>query len=523
MKKQIKSIVSIFAFMSLVGCTDNFENINDNPNNPVEVPTYGIFNYASKEVVGVNQRGSFGSARLILPWVQYSAQRNYTEEDRFQFRVSTNNSIFNSYYRQAKNFKDIIDLNTNPETAVTAALYGNTDNQIASSRIMLAYIFSNLVDMFGDVPYYSYGNQDADFQALDLGNLTPKFASQEKIYTDLLEELKQASEQIDMNEGIFFNNQGDNLFQSPEKLKRFANSLRLRIANRVKNVIPTANAHIQDAIASGVMLSNSDTVGLQYENNSVNPAPTYEAFFIDNRTDYTISKTFVDVMKGETSIYPVDPRLQIFAAPVGVSKANSLSNAYEPTEDLTKYQGMPYGIASGQTATQRARASLYGNAIFRADYTEILMEYAEVEFLLAEVNGWNQTNYENGVRASMERWGVDSAKIDTFIADLPAASEETVITQKYMALFMQPYEAWAEYRRTGFPNFLIQPGGTGTAITPISGSLTYTFTPLEDLTEMPTRVPYPLNQATLTPIQYNEAVQHMGPDTMDTKLIWDLN
>jgi len=430
-----------------------------------------------------------------------------------------------------KNLKEIIIANTNPATAGEAALFGNNDNQIAASRILLSYVFSNLVDTYGDIPYYSFGNQDPDFQALDIDNITPKFASQVKIYRDILKELKEASEMIDLDDDIFYKNSnlpnGDILFgSSSEKLKRFANSLRLRIANRVKNVpalSTEANAHIQDAIASGVMLSNDDSVGVKFENNSVNPAPTYRSFFIDNRTDYTASKTFVDLLKGEKGNFPVDPRLQKIVAPVGISKARSLGKNYTETNDLTKYQGMPYGITSGQTSSQRAAASLYSYEIFRPDYTEILMEYAEVEFLLSEVNNWDQTHYENGVRSSMEKWGVSSSAIDDYIDDLPSANQANVLNQKYIALFMQPYEAWSEYRRTGFPNFLIQPGGTGVAINPISGSTTYTFTPLEDLTEMPARIIYPINLVDLNKVNYEAASQNIGGDKLNTKLIWDLN
>ncbi|WP_300485419.1 SusD/RagB family nutrient-binding outer membrane lipoprotein [Flavobacterium sp.] len=510
-------IVFIFS-----GCTDRFEEINTDPNRPTKVSTPGLFNGATKTIVGSATRGAFGSARMTLPWMQYSAQLNYTDEDRFLFRETVNLHLFNTYYIEALNFKSILDLNTNPATASEMTTYGNQANQIAAARIMLAYNFHKLVDAYGDIPYYSFGNDDPDFQALDINNPTPKFASQQKIYTDILKELKEAVESIDLNDVIFYENQ-DIIFRNAEKLKRFGNSLRLRIANRVKNTIPAAAIHIQEAIASGIMLSNADSVGVTFEDNMINPAPTYYSFFIDNRTDFTASKTFIDLLKGQIGPFSPDPRLQKIIAPIGTTKKNSLHKNYEETSDLTRYQGMPYGISSQLTTSQVSGVSLFSATIFRPDYTEYLMEYSEVAFLLSEINGWNQDYYQKGVQASMKKWGVPEDQITTYINGLPAANQKNVLTQKYIALFMQPYEAWAEYRRTGYPDILIKPGETGTLVNPVSGTLTYTFTPLVNLTEMPARLTYPVNLQDLNTVEYYHAAQNIGGDQLNTKLIWDTN
>lgn len=531
MKTNFKLLIATITLGLFTSCTEGFDRDNENQDNPMDAHTYGIFNNATRGVVGANIRGSFQSARMALPWIQYSAQRNYTEEDRYLYRQTSPGTLYNSYYAQANNFKKIIEYCTNPETSGSVALYGNLDNQIAASRIMLAYIFQNLTDTFGDVPYWSYGNQNPDFQALNIQNLTPKYATQEQIYTDILNELEEAIAMLDHSEGIFYDDASyinEYVFgNDTQKLRKFANSLRLRIGTRLKNspLSALAQQHITSAIADGVMTSNDDSVGVKFENNSINPAPQYEAFFIDNRTDYTVSKTFVDLLKGiipNTNI-TADPRLQKMVAPVGISKGRSVGRNYTESTDLDNYQGMPYGIPSLITDTQRPSASLFSYYVFRPDYTEMYMEYAEVEFLLAENNGWNQTNYENGVRASMQKWFVDPADITAYIATLPPANQENVMTQKYIALFMQPYEAWAEYRRTGFPQFLIKPGDQINLINPVEGSLTYTFTPLENITDLPTRVKYPFNEATLNGANYQEAAARIGGDRLDTKLIWDNN
>ena len=332
--------------------------------------------------------------------------------------------------------------------------------------------------------------------------------------------VSDSGEMIDENEVVF--TQGDVLFGSGEKLKRFANSLRLRVATRVKGSVQGAEAHIQDAISSGVMQSNDDNVGLSYENNLVNPSPLFNDF--RTRSDFAISKTFVDLLKGNSGNFDLDPRLFKFATPRGTAKASILDGSAPESTNPADFSGMPYGIPSSLAPSQASSSNFFSKNILKPDYTEILMEYSEVQFLLAEANGWSQTNYVNGVRASMQRWGVATANIDTYIASLPAASKENVLTQKYITLFMQPYEAWAEYRRTCYPNTLLLPGQTGTLNVPYEGSTTYTFTSLiAGLTDLPTRLYYPTTSQSLNRVNYEAASAAIGGDKMNTKLIWDKN
>ena len=193
--KKILSILSI-ASLSVVlnSCSDKFEEIDVNPNSTENPLPTGLFNSANKEYMDFTRDG-WVSGRMTLPWVQYSAQRQYTEEDRYQYRLTTAAQLWTRTYYVATDYKKIIDLNMDPATRAMMANYGSNNNQIAASRIMLSYVFLNLVDAFGDIPYYSYGNSDPDFQALKVdANLQPKFASQQKVYADILKELKEELE-----------------------------------------------------------------------------------------------------------------------------------------------------------------------------------------------------------------------------------------------------------------------------------------------------------------------------------------
>lgn len=558
MKKFIYKISILTCFLALASCDKDLENINVNPNKPQEVTPGGLFNGANKALM-TNTRGGFPSGRMALPWVQYSAQRNYTEEDRYQFRTGVNNSLYTDIYLAAAAYKDIADIVSNPANAEKVKNYGHPINQLAVARVMLVYSQLQALEIYGDVPYYSFGSDDPDFQGMTLTKpneiSTPKFASQEKIYRDMLKELKEASESIVVNEIIF--NSGDNIFKSGEKLKKFANSLMLKIGNRVKAVIPEAKEYIDFAIKSGVMESNMDNVGQKFQNDKVHPAPFYFAAFVDNRNDFHPAVTYVELLKGEQTKKGVnnpfsnlvDPRLYKMIAPTkqlleveeegkivkkefGVRFTYKADVAFIPSieknnyvdRDPSFYIGMPVGIPGSYTGSQAKFASQLSGTIYKADYTEMLMEYSEVEFLLSETNNWDQSHYLNGIRASMEKWGVDSSDVDTYVSKLPAANEETVITQKYIALYMQPYEAWAEYRRTKFPRTLLLPGDSHALIGPgPDGEKEYVFTPtpsVDYLKDIPQRITYPSDMDLINKANKDAASARMGGDKMDTKLIW---
>jgi len=553
MKKYIVQFVLILVSITFLGCNHDLEQININPTQPLDVPTNGLFNNTNKELM-TRTRSGMPSGRMALPWIQYSAQRNYTSEDRHLFRVEVNNNLYKDIFLAVKGYKEIIDIVEDPANAAKVAGYGDPKNQLAAARIMIAYAQLQLVDMYGDVPYYSYGTQDPDFQAMTLGdekeNATPKFAPQQKIYTDLMKELKEAAESINMEASNLFNS-GDFLFGTPFKLKKFANSLRLRIANRVKGVIPVALEHITELTANvdNLMQSNIDNVGQIFQNDRVNPAPFYKDAFINKRNDFSPTNTFVELLKGETKtkqLNPfagnVDPRLYKMVAPISQKGKNDLGEDIEVTlafyYDSSKlgssiemgdyvdrtsdfYQGMPIGIMDAYTGSQADYASQLSAVIYKADYTELLMEYAEVAFILAELNVNPQENYEKGIRASMEKWNVPSDSIEAYLPKVRVVNEETILTQKYIALYMQPYEAWAEYRRTKFPKTVLLPGQSHELLAPgPQQQKEYTFISAKGLMDLPERIEYPTDLNLINKANKDEAAARMGGDKMDTKLIW---
>jgi len=519
----LSSVIGI-STLSMISCTKDLADINKNPNAPEEVPSYAVFNGANRYLMNFTRDG-WWMARMSMPWMQYSAQNNYVEEDKYQYRDAQTTNGWIYLYRSANSYKDIILMCENPETSSSMMAYGDLENQIAISRIMLAYTFDNLVSHFGPVPYWSYGDREnPKFQALNVEQYPlAAYATEEEIYADLLKELKAAANQLNVNESGF--NIGDNIYNGEAaKWKKFANSLRLRIANRIKHKFAGASAEIQDAITSGVFTSNEDNAIHAFGSTDVEGNPLWQTFYTGTpRTDFWPGRSFVQLLKGETSNFGFDPRLYKIAAPKGITFLTYNSTGYTNSTNMNDYIGVPNALPRVETYYQApTNINFFSKEILSATRGEVLMEYSEVLFILSEINNWSQVHYQNAVRANMERVGISSTDINTFISRLPVANARNVLTQKYVSLFYNPDEAWNEYRRTGYPDteVLLMPGET--AVRPHDQS-TYVFTPLQSgnvvATDLPARVRYPVTQQTLNGENWKAAVALLGgSDEIDKKL-----
>lgn len=526
----MKKLKIIFAFtlILLLGASCDVDYI-ENPNSPSSVPTAALFNNNVKRMVDATHDMWF-SGRFTYVTMQYWQQSEYGDEDRYVYRESMR-QYQNTFYEIAENYREIIKLNTDEETASEAAASGANVNQIATCRILMAYMFDIMTTTWGDIPYYSYGSDDASFQALNLSGVdeqivSPAYATQAMILEDILNELSEAADQLD---NTLPGMSGDNIYGGDvDSWIKFANSLRLRIANKIKGANATlAESHAADAIADGVFESNADNAMFMYEGNDANASMSYRAWNVDNRSDFAMGHSFITLLKGENLVGHdhatvvagananpffgiMDPRLPIYA---------------QPNED-GDYIGMFISESSADAATF-TKESLPGTAIIETpDFAETLMDFAEVSFILSERNGWSQAEYEAGVTASCEKWGVAEADVTSFVGALPAASEETVLTQKYIALYMMGHTAWTEYRRTGFPKTLIPVFSDFSLYVPSDGTwLDKSFTPLvADVTDLPYRMKYPQQEQTLNGTNWKVAADALeNGDVIFSKLWWDVD
>ncbi|HRE51212.1 MAG TPA: SusD/RagB family nutrient-binding outer membrane lipoprotein [Flavitalea sp.] len=387
------------------------------------------------------------------------------------------------YVGALANLQAIIDKNNNGDP--TADLTnGYRDNQLAVARILKAYYFWWLTDRYGDIPYSEALKGDVDF--------TPKYDAQKDIYYDLFKELKEAAAQIKTNEaGVA----GDILLNgNMERWKTFANTTRMMMALRlIKNDYEKGKAEFAEAFAAGTINSNDDNVIYKFiadDPNNFNP--WYHSHVILNRNDYAISNTMTNYMEPKN-----DPRLFVYG------------------EDLNgQVVGLPYGV--GSPTFIPAAYSRIGDFFRSAGSPAPVYTYAQVLFTLAEAakvgyiaggDAQAETYYNDAIKASFQYYGVyNDTDYGNYIANADVAYDagnglKKIMSEKWVHLYLNGYEAWADWRRTGFPELVPAVDG--------------------QTAEIPRREGYPSQEAAINEENYNEALQRQGPNDQLTRFWWD--
>ncbi|ELR68608.1 hypothetical protein C900_00211 [Fulvivirga imtechensis AK7] len=474
----MKKFIIPLAFV-VAACSD-FGDKNVDPNNPTQVPVAGFLTDAISDMPGME------STATSLYYSQYWSATRYTEASRYSV---TQFDFTGIYSGPLNNLQKVIDMNTDPETRVFAAESGSNANQIAVAKILKAYFFLHATDRWGDLPY-SEALRGAE-------NLTPVYDPQSAIYSSIAEELDDVIEEFDNGAAP----KGDILYNGDiSKWRKFANSLRLKMALRISKVAPDkAKTEFEAAVADGTFTSNNDNAIFNYLGNGAFDNPWHIAFL--TRTDNAVSEPLVDMLLDLN-----DPRLQAYADPI---------NPGQP--DV--YAGMPYGLGNGEAGGYGFEEVSLPNSskVIGKDSSIPILTYAQVLFYLAEgaANGWNaggtaEEYYNEAIKASMEQWGVfDQPSYDSYITQPAAAFDASNATQligeqKWIATYMQGYEAWAEWRRLGYPDLQPAPAAVNN-----SG-------------QIPRRQAYPASESQNNKANYDKAVARQGTDNLDTRVWWDV-
>lgn len=483
MKKITAILISVFLFTS---CEKDFEDINKDPNNPVVVATSDLLAASERSVVkqlfGMND--TWGFAYIPHVYMQYWAATLYTNVDRYE----TIPYDFSDFYIDALNdLEQIIKLNSEEKTAFDAAIYGPNANQIAVARILKAYTFHTLTDIWGAIPYSDALKGNGDF--------TPAYDDQEVIYADILNELTEAINQIDEAAGGI---EGDIIYNGDMAAwKLFANSLKLRIGMRMSKVNPPlAEATVNEALDAGVFTSQDNNALYHYLASAPNNSAWNQQYEF-GAPEYACSTILIDRLTGLN-----DPRLDVYA---------------QVSEATGEYIGMPYGVSNAEAGgIGYSNVSLPGVRMLAAEEPAILMGYSEVLFLQAEAaaRGWTSGDaeglYEEAITASLQYWGVelDEDALNAYLEqeDVAFDSEnfqKSIGEQKWLSLYMQGSESWAEWRRLGYPE--LQP-----AVSAVANR------------DIPRRKGYPYSEFNLNKENYEAAIAKQGKDVMDTRVWWDV-
>ncbi|MGH7699882.1 MAG: SusD/RagB family nutrient-binding outer membrane lipoprotein [Gemmatimonadales bacterium] len=465
--------------LAIGACSEGLGSINRDPNAPTDVGAQFLL----PQAIRVPLDGTRMPLAHASIWSQHTAQIQYPDEEQGNVRPEAIQEFWDSFY--AGPLKDI-------QTVLEKGRAGGQPNVEAVGLIWRTWIYSQITDLWGDVPYSEALRAEEDIT-------TPAYDAQQAIYTDLIQMLKTAEGLLTPG-GVGFGS-GDILYGNDfEKWRRFSVSLRMRLAMRLSEVAAgTAQTEFVAAYNAGGFQSNADNATLNW------PGPPYEQPLFENwtgRDDDGVSATMIDTLVSFS-----DPRLELYAEPA-VS-----DGAYR---GLQNNQGVP-PLSIGNY-------SRIGN-FWRADGAGTpspVMTYSEVLFLQAEAaqRGWivasAATLYEDAIRANMNQWDPWSpanaptdAEIDAYVLQPAvvynaATGMAQIQLQKWFALYMQGNEAFANQRRIDLPALALGP----------------------DISFRPVRFYYPAGEQSLNAANLADAVENQMSQgdarTLQGRVWWDV-
>ena len=471
-------------------CDDGFAEMNVNPAAASNIDvgykfTSLLLETSANRYVAWRANLIYGSTMIQ----HFAATAGYWTGDKYTLNEGYSASLMDTYYQGcAKVVQDILNqIDAEEKPAEMKAI----------ARIMRVFIFHRLTDMHGNIPYSEAGKGYSD------GILQPKYDAQKDIYADMLKELDEAASALSSGTSGFGSQ--DFMYNGDQgKWKKFAYSMMLRLGMRMSKVDAAgAESWVKKAIVGGVMTSNDDIAYIIHTTESgLNKNGNGEVFSADG--NMRISKTFIDFLTG-------DPRLDVYAQP-GAGGHKGLPNGYSSStlKEAT-------GEANLDNYSQPNRVS--GTGLTGEDDPMFFQTYAEVELLLAEAaeRGWGDGDaaghYNKGVTAAMKYLAlyggteITDAAITTYLTANPYSSAnglEMIGNQVWAATFLNEYEGYANWRRTGFPT-----------LTPVNypGNVTNGT--------IPRRMIYATGEKSRNTANYEAAVAAQGADNLTTRVWWD--
>lgn len=408
-------------------------------------------------------------------------------------------------------------------------------NLNAICRIVKVYSFARMTDLYGDLPYSEAGQ-----------GFKPAFDTQESVYDDFFKELSAARAQLDASKDAV---KGD-LFYNGDiaAWKKFASSLHLRLAMRlVKRDLAKAQKEAQIAFNEGVFTSNLDICKLDHEDvqnpyddgkGHIRGNAVSASFFNGGATPGRFTVPFLNQLRLTN-----DPRLQhmvrYYIDAAGTNPQTRI-DITEPVVAAIGYLGIKPGAYIWDEPAPSVPVNIPGrglvnvtgndvkaqpaNYLLRFNAPFFHLTYSEVELLLAEATvrfgasfgGSASEHYRKGVEAALQQLSlypggptVTANEISTFVSGngLTAGKElEVINTQLWVSLFLNGPEAYANWRRSGFPVLVPAVG-----ISEQSQSLT-----------IPRRFEYPYTEEEQNKANFVKVLPGLGGvDSWNSRVWWD--
>ncbi|MBC7570073.1 MAG: SusD/RagB family nutrient-binding outer membrane lipoprotein [Spirosoma sp.] len=509
MKTNLKYILALTLSLGVLsGCDDGFTELNTNRVNPTSLAPSLVLNKAIISTTYLDGGSTLGMLTYNFPIVQQIVTPYGSSLSGGNYDQNNNGNtplVWVNFYRNVvKQLVAVLD------QTKSDPLQSNTYNE---ARIWRAYAFMILTDTYGDVPYFEAG------QGFTTEIISPKYDAQQAIYKDILKELEEASAALDPKQAAVTTDilYGGNV----TNWKKLGYSFMLRAAMRLTKVDPaTAETYVKKAVTSGVFQSNADNSIIRhtaiYNNYIANHLAARE------KTNFYLAAPFVNYLKDNK-----DPRLPIFAVRYVGAKGGPEQVAARASSDPAIQIGMPMGfndVTISSTFAANGVVSLWDytqvnlSTVLALDAPEFHITYAQVQLLLAEaaVRGWVTGTaadyFAKGVRANLEQMAsyrspIAEPAIKAYLDANPLVASkalEQINTQYWVATFLDGSEAWANFRRSGFPALKKNP---------YPGS--------EIKGDFIRRLPYPDGEIVVNSANLNEAIKRQGPNDLDTRIWWD--
>lgn len=477
-------MIRILSLILLTGllissCTEGFDDLNENPNAPESIdPQFLLTNVISD---ATNQNTYDQGFRLANYLAQFAASVEFERIDRYE--MGTNATYWNTIYGLLSDIQSI------------QAVAGSNEAYVAMSEILRCWMSAQLTDMWGDVPY-TEANQANE------GNLTPRYDRQEDIYTDpetgILAVLRTSAETLRTTTDRI---DGDILYGGDlDKWVQLAHALEVRYTMRISKQLSDFT-RLQELADSGeLFMDNSAQAVVPYLAAAPNQWPmsqVAQGLYQEHRMTEQVASVL-----SETN----DPRVAVLYKPTEASLI-----AGTPT-----YKGLRNGLSRETIAAEGI--DLQDVSLFGSIYRDIpdgvdaqIMLYAEQQLALAEaawrgyITGSPDDYYQSGVRAHFDYLGVE-VPTDFFerpgVQLTPNTGLETILTQKWLTLISNGHEAWCQVRRTGIPALIPGPDNLNNDLYPV-------------------RYLYPESEQAVNAANYNEAVQRIGGDNINSKGWWE--
>lgn len=514
--KTIYIIAGACLMMALASCKKDLLKTNTNPTTTTGDNYNANFLLTTVQLMYTGS-SDFGAENWQSEWceiagfIQHTASTNlsFYSGDKYLNAIGNMGVYFtHAYVYQVQPVVELYQLTLNKDK------YKNL-HQIA--RIMKAMVFQRITDLYGDIPYFQAG------QGYYNHIYTPVFDKQQDIYTDLLKEVSQATDSLDANADY---PTGDVMYSVAgtdqiNKWKRFGNTLLLRMAMRLTKIDPETAKTYVTKVQGQAMASNDDNAIVQHALGTLTQNRDAWSILEEDSADLKLCKTYIDTLKNNN-----DPRLPVMSEIFATGST-----------DAADQLGLPPGYILGGTnpaidVSQRpdypATLGMQGYSRFNDNilsYTapNLILTYAESEFLLADaakrwgIGGSAEEHYKNGVLAAITQLSafgdastISDADAQTYYDAHPyddAIGLSQINTQFWLATVMNEYEAWCNWRRTGYP-----------ALTPTNypGNATSGT--------IPRRLAYPTSEKVTNETNYNDAVSRLqGGDQMTSRMWWDKN